>query len=217
MSALESNAHALFGGGGGIADLRYDAWGHGLSNVAPAVLAAGASGVLVDDGWGAVLTYEQGIDPIRVRTDHAPTRDSAALFGLADDFTPVMSLGGAVLGVKRLLLGEGVSYGYTFHAERDTRIALVTGGYAQGIVRTLGNAASVSRAGQRLPIIGRVAMDVCVIEIGDAHVERGDEVVFFGDPVHGEPALAEWAAATGLMVSELVVAVGLRAVREVVG
>ena len=57
-------------------------------------------------------------------------------------------------------------------------------------------------------------MDVCVVEIGDAAVTRGDEVVFLGDPRRGEPGLAEWVRATGLTADELVTTVGLRAHRE---
>ena len=96
-------------------------------------------------------------------------------------------------------------------------IALVTGGYAQGVVRSLGNAVTVRLAGERHPIIGRVAMDVCVVDVGaDTAVERGDDVVFFGDPGDGAPALSEWTAASGLTAAELVTAVGLRSDREYV-
>jgi len=62
--------------------------------------------------------------------------------------------------------------------------------------------------------VGRVAMDVCVVDIGAAPVARGAEVVFFGDPEAGEPSVAEWVAETGLTAAEIVTAVGLRAVRE---
>ena len=116
--------------------------------------------------------------------------------------------------LKPLHAGEGVSYGYTHRAVRDTTIALVVGGYAQGIVRALGNRADVTIAGERHPIIGRVAMDVCVVDVGASSVRRGAEAVFFGDPDAGEPPLAEWVAATGLTARELVTTVGLRAVRE---
>ncbi|HKT57509.1 MAG TPA: alanine racemase C-terminal domain-containing protein, partial [Microbacterium sp.] len=127
-----------------------------------------------------------------------------------------MRLSGTALVVKRLRAGEGVSYGYRHRAARDTRIALVTGGYAQGIVRSLGGAADVVISGVRRPIVGRVAMDVCMIDIDDLDVRRGDEAVFFGDPALGEPSVRDWAAATGLHESEIVTAVGRRALREAV-
>ncbi|HLS93714.1 MAG TPA: alanine racemase C-terminal domain-containing protein, partial [Microbacterium sp.] len=67
--------------------------------------------------------------------------------------------------------------------------------------------------GRACPIIGRVAMDVCVVDIGDADIAVGDEAVFFGgeDPSQ----LATWAGATGWTELELVGVVGLSAPREV--
>jgi alanine racemase len=52
------------------------------------------------------------------------------------------------------------------------------------------------------------------VEIADADVQRGDEVVFFGDTSHAEPDISEWATATGMSAAEIVTAVGLRAQRE---
>ena len=173
--------------------LRGDAWGHG-STVVREVLAA--------EGFSAGAA---GLSP-------------ETLFGLPGgepQSVAALRLTGTVLSVKILRAGEGVSYGYAYRASRDTRIALVTGGYAQGIVRALGNRADVMVAGERHPIVGRVAMDVCVVEIADAELERGDDVLLLGDHGRGEPCVAEWAEATGLLAAELITAVGLRAMREV--
>ena len=173
--------------------------------------------VLAADGWGhgaqwvASVLAEDGIDPHGL---HAAT-----LYGLpdgADGSRPVLSLRGRVLGTKPLRAGEGVSYGYTHRAPRDTAIALVTGGYAQGVLRSLGNLATVGIDGRRHRIVGRVAMDVCVVDVGDATPDRGSEVVFFGDPHAGHPSLSEWTDATGWRASEIVAAIGTRAVRTVV-
>ena len=144
--------------------------------------------------------------------------DAAALYGLPGSPTgsrPVLSLRGRVLGTKALLRGEGVSYGYTHRAPHDTTVALVTGGYAQGVVRALGNAVSVAMAGRRHRIVGRVAMDVCVVDLDSRPVDRGSEVVFFGDVREGHPGLEEWLDATGWSAGEIVAAVGARARREV--
>ena len=191
-SALRRNAPlALAAGTGAGADdvFAADAWGHG---------AAWVSSVLGDLGM-----------------DAAPL-DAAVLFGLPGSHArPVLSLRGRALGTKPLLRGEGVSYGYTHRAPHDTTVALVTGGYAQGVVRSLGNAATVSIAGRRHRIVGRVAMDVCVVDVADASVPRGSEVVFFGDPAEGHPALEEWTDATGLSAAEIVAVVGVRADRRV--
>ncbi len=172
------------------AELPADAWGHGAATVQAVLDEAGAT--VTADRLATLLGLPGG-DP-RAR--------------------PVMRLGGHVLGTKELRAGEGVSYGLTFRAAADTRIVLVTGGYAQGVVRALGNRASVTCAGTTCPIVGRVAMDVCVVEIGDAHIGRGDEAMFFGDPRDGEPALADWVGATGMTAQEIVSLVGARASRR---
>ena len=121
-----------------------------------------------------------------------------------------------MLSIKALRAGEGVSYNYTHIAPRDTRIALVSGGFGQGVARSLGNQVSVEVRGALYPIVGRVAMDVCVVDIGDADIARGDEVIYFGGDGPAGPALATWGAASGLTAAELVCALGLRLPREVV-
>ncbi|MHC3000248.1 alanine racemase C-terminal domain-containing protein [Microbacterium sp. HJ5] len=198
-----------------VADLRADAWGHGALAVAAELLAAGVDGLLVDDAPAARVLSAAGV--VGATTTDVPDLDTLTLYGLpggAPDAAPAMRLSGTVLGVKALRAGEGVSYGYAFRAPADTRVALVTGGYAQGIVRELGGRARVTIGGMPHPVVGRVAMDVCVVDVGGSEVSRGDEVVFFGDPREGAPSLAEWTEATGLRADELITAVGLRATRE---
>ncbi|MDF2666720.1 MAG: alanine racemase [Microbacterium sp.] len=186
-AALRHNAPLAVGGDDDV--LAADGWGHG---------AAWVASVLSDLGWEAT-----GLD-------------AATLFGLPGSRAlPVMSLRGRALGTKALLRGEGVSYGYTHRAPHDTTVALVTGGYAQGVVRSLGNAVTVSIDGRRHRIVGRVAMDVCVIDVDDTTVPRGAEVVFFGDPAEGHPSLEEWTDATGWSAAEIVATVGVRADRRV--
>jgi alanine racemase len=191
-AALRHNAAMLALPEGTLVGMPADAYGHGLDAVAGTLAHAGL----------AVADSE-------IESGHGE-----ALLGLVAGFRPVMRLTGTVLTVKSLRQGEGVSYGYTHRAAHDTSVALVVGGYAQGIVRAVGNRVDVSMAGDRHPIVGRVAMDVCVVDIGPSNVERGQEAVFFGDPDAGEPPLAAWVAATGLTARELVTAVGLHALRE---
>ncbi|QKJ21166.1 alanine racemase [Microbacterium hominis] len=175
-------------------DLSADAWGHGRTACAAVLREAGFS-----------------VDPAE-----ASTVAPEVVWGLdATALTePVMRAAGIVLSTKALRAGEGVSYGYLHRAPRDTRIALVTGGYAQGVVRSLGGRAVVVIDGLRHPIVGRVAMDVCVVDIGDAAVDRGAEAVFFGDPADGAPSVREWVTATGMTAIELVAAVGVHSERE---
>ncbi|MGB4135367.1 MAG: alanine racemase C-terminal domain-containing protein, partial [Microbacterium sp.] len=129
---------------------------------------------------------------------------------------PVMRLVGTVMSVKPLRIGDAVSYGYTHRAVADTTIALVTGGYAQGIVRSLGNRGHVELGGALRPIVGRVAMDVCVVDLQDADsdVGEGAETVFFGGTGPAAAGLAEWSRATGLTAGELIAVAGARVRRE---
>ncbi len=213
-SALQVNLRAVLGSTRtAVIDVRADAWGHGVEVVAPMALETGAASVLVDDAGARALTGI--VDPASMVLDGVGIA-SDAVYGISAGFRPALSLAGSVLSLKRLDAGDGVSYGYTYRAPRETTVALVTGGYAQGVVRALGNAVSVLIAGERHPIVGRVAMDVCVIDVGSAAVQRGDEVVFFGAPSASAPAVADWSAATGMTAAELVTAVGLHNVREYV-
>lgn len=184
---------------GAVVDVRRDACGHGARLVADAALEAGASLILSDTDSGAEWRGRDILTPEFV-------------FGLEGHGTPALALTAPVLSIKPLLAGEGVSYGYLHRAERNTRVALVSGGYAHGVARAIGGRATVRIGGAELPIIGRVAMDVCVVDIGDADVEPGDRAVFLGPDHPG--AAAMWAHASGLTELELVAAVGLHTARE---
>lgn len=189
------------------ADARHDAWGLGAELMAEVARERSLAGVMTDDG--PVPFAGETPENFAVITP-------ALAAGTLEGTTPVLTLSGTVLGTKTLRAGEGVSYGYVHRAPADTRVALVTGGYAQGIVRSLGSRLTVSVAGERRLIVGRVAMDVCVVEIGDLAVSAGDEVVYLGDPSRGEPSITEWTAITGLGAEELLLPIGRRARREVV-
>ena len=215
-SALAAAAAAAVEAGGRIADLRRDAWGHGVLAVAHAVVAAGAGAVRVDYAEEAEALRLEGIDAI---TDGAADIDARLLYGLPDRegtlrTTPVMRLAGAVLSTKPLKAGDAVSYGYTHRASHDTIAALITGGYAQGIVRALGNAAHVEIDGVQRPIVGRVAMDVCVIDLqGATSVLPGAEATYFGGTGPAGAGLARWSAVTGLTIAELITVAGTHAER----
>lgn len=215
-SALTASAAAAVAAGGRIADLRRDAWGHGVLAVAHAVHAAGAEKVVVDSLLEAEALALEGIDAV---VDEEPDIDSLLLYGLPDAdgvlaSRPVLRLAGRVMSTKRLKPGDAVSYGYTHRAVEHTVAALVTGGYAQGIVRALGNSAHVEVDGVQRPIIGRVAMDVCVVDLQGHEVPVGTDVTYFGGTGPAAPSLARWSAVTGLTVGELVAVAGAHAERE---
>lgn len=209
--ALRVGAWAALAAGGSIVDLRADAWGHGAIETARIVMDAGAEAVRVDaDDLDALQTL--GVPATASAT---PDVDLTILYGLPGAQTrPAMTLTGTVMSTKPLHPGDGVSYGYLHRAQTQTRVALVTGGYAQGIVRALGNRARVEVDGALHPIVGRVAMDVCVVDVGDAEVAAGATVTFFGGSGPAQRELSTWVAATGLTAAELICAIGLHASRE---
>jgi alanine racemase len=208
--ALERNA-ASVAHPDAVADLRRDAYGHGTTVVAAALTAAGVHRALLDD-----VDVDAATAAGLVPAASPATLDPRELFGLPGGTgEPVMRVSGSVLSTKVLRAGEGVSYNYTHVAPRDTRIALVSGGYGQGIVRSLGNRVSVEIAGMPHRIVGRVAMDVCVVDVGDAPVQVDDDVVYFGGSGSARNALTQWEAVTGLRATEIVCALGVHLAREV--
>ena len=134
----------------------------------------------------------------------------------AADLRPAMTLRARVALTKRVPAGAGVSYGLTYRTARETTLALVPLGYADGIPRTAGPTAAVWLGGRRRSIAGRIAMDQFVVDCGDDVVGVGDEVVIFGGG-SGPPTAADWAAACGTIGYEIVTRIGPRVPRRYVG
>jgi len=125
-----------------------------------------------------------------------------------------MTLRAAVAAVRRVPAGHGVSYGYDHRTERDTTLALVPLGYADGVPRQASGAGPVVIGGERFTVAGRVAMDQFVVDVGDHPVAVGDEAVLFGDPTLGDPASDDWASAAGTINYEIVTRIGGRVPRR---
>ena len=143
------------------------------------------------------------------------TDRTSADFGLK----PVMTLKSELIGLRETQAGTGVSYEYTHVVERDTLLGLVPFGYADGLPRALsGTGTNMMVAGVACPIVGRIAMDQCVVDLGELvargiPVEVGDEVVLFGDPAAGLPSVDDWARTIGTINYELVTDIGSRVAR----
>lgn len=100
---------------------------------------------------------------------------------LKENFVPVMTVKSVVSMVKTIKKGDTVSYGRTFTAEKEMKIATVTAGYADGYPRLLSNKGYVLINGKRANIIGRVCMDQMSVDVSDIdNVKQGDEVILFG-------------------------------------
>lgn len=101
---------------------------------------------------------------------------------LGEDFLPVMSFKSVVSLVKNVKAGETVSYGQTYTFERDSKIATVTAGYADGVCRLLSNKGRVMVGGKYASIVGRICMDQFCIDVTDIEgIKSGDVVTLFGD------------------------------------
>lgn len=124
---------------------------------------------------------------------------------------PVMRFCSTVTEIHKVLAGETVGYGATFKADRDTLIATVSAGYADGYQRRYGQGGYVAINGESAPIAGRVCMDQFMVDITDmkSHVRCGDEVELFGDIISTD----ELAARVGTIGYELVCGIGKRVKR----
>lgn len=138
---------------------------------------------------------------------HLLVRPGLSLYGIAPQawlgeglrpltLEPVLTWKTAVHSVKSLETGTSISYGRTFVTARPSRIAVLPVGYADGYPRQLSNRASVLVRGKRAPVVGRVCMDLTMVDVTDIDgVTRGDEVVLLGRQGTEEipvETLAEW-------------------------
>ena len=102
---------------------------------------------------------------------------------------PVMEMAAPVLSVHPVVKGATVSYGCLYTAPKDIRAAVVGAGYADGYPRSLSMRGSVLIRGQRAPILGRVCMQMCIVDVTDIPgVEPGDTAYLLGGSAAGHPA-----------------------------
>jgi alanine racemase len=142
-----------------------------------------------------------------------PQLGDPASFGL----TPAMTLASTVALAKRVPAGSGVSYLHRYVTPRETTLALVPLGYADGVPRAATSVGQVHLGGQRRTIAGTVCMDQFVLDVGDDPVAAGDEVLLFGPGTSGEPTAQDWADWVGTINYEIVTRIGARVPRVYVG
>ena len=124
---------------------------------------------------------------------------------------PAMALRARVSQVRAVPAGETVGYGRTFRAARDSRIAVLPLGYADGVSRALSNRGSVGFPSGRAPITGRVCMDQLMLDVtGLPDVREGSVATIFGQ---GGPSVAEVAELLGTIDYEVVCAISKRVPR----
>ena len=133
------------------------------------------------------------------------------------DLKPVMSLKSHIVHLKTVGPGFRVSYGSTFITDRNTLIATVPAGYADGISRLLSSNGHMLVRGKRAPIIGRVCMDLTMIDVtGIEGVSIHDEVVIIGRQGGEEISADELAARTGTINYEIVTSLAPRVPKKMI-
>lgn len=177
--------------------------------------------------------FVEGLRPHRVHiansaaalSDRSLARDAVrtgiALYGygpVPGDFglRPAMTLTAEVAQIRRVRAGQGVSYNHTWVADRDTTVAVLAAGYADGIPRALTGRLSVGIDGRRFAGVGRICMDQLVVNLGHdgGGVSEGDRAVLFGAEDSGGPSAADWARAVGTIDYEILTGIGGRTQRR---
>ncbi|GAA8549347.1 alanine racemase [Helicobacter pylori] len=93
----------------------------------------------------------------------------------------VISLKARIVQIKRVKKGEFIGYGEHFYTNEETLLGVLALGYADGLVRALGNRIQVAINNQLAPLIGKVCMDQCFVKLNGIEAKEGDEVILFGD------------------------------------
>lgn len=123
---------------------------------------------------------------------------------------PVGRLKTVISQIKNIGIGESVGYGRSFRADKPLTIATIPLGYADGLRRSLSNGVGeVEIAGKRCPIVGRVCMDMMMIDITGVNAKEGDEVIIFGSSI----SLIELAQKSGTIAYEILTSISSRVKR----
>ena len=156
------------------------------------------------------------------RGHHSMVRLGIAMYGLSPDvksmgpgadfhLRPAMTIKAQLHLVKSARTGDAVGYGGTELLQRDTKLGVVAMGYSDGLPRATANTAGVYFDGRRAPLVGRISMDQCVVDLGpDSKAEAGDYVTVMGGDGY---SIDEWAAASGTINYEIVTRIASRVPR----
>lgn len=118
-----------------------------------------------------------------------------AMNGNAIDLEPVLRYESELVVVRSIAAGAAIGYGCSYHAPRSMRIGVLPVGYADGTPRALSNRGAFLVDGMRVPIVGRIAMNMCVVDLGpapNAHV--GSRVTLIGNDGGAAVSADDWAA-----------------------
>jgi alanine racemase len=153
-------------------------------------------------------------------THYELVRPGIGIYGVEPNPARPVGLRGAMtlrarpILVKKVRAGSGVSYEHDYVTARDSTLALVPLGYADGVPWAAARRAQVWIAGRRYPVAGRIAMDQFVVDLGGDHMSTDQEVVVFGPGEDGEPTVSEWARWARTIPHEIVTGIGSRVARQ---
>lgn len=120
---------------------------------------------------------------------------------------PVMTVKSRIVQVRDIPVGDSIGYGRTYTAEEPMRVAVFTMGYADGYPRCASNHISVSIGGKLVPTVGRICMDMSTADVTGMEVQRGDEVILFGE---GAITADDVADAAGTISYEILCGISAR-------
>ena len=123
---------------------------------------------------------------------------------------PVLSLKTRVVYSKDVPRGSGISYGHDYITKKDTGIVTLPIGYGDGYPRNLSNRAPVLIGGKRFRVSGKICMDQLMVDVGDARVKVGDEVVLIGSQGKNKITTEELALLSGTIPYEIACGLGSR-------
>ena len=130
------------------------------------------------------------------------------------ELTPIMSFKTKLVLVKELEEGMSVSYGRTFITTKKTTVGVIPVGYGHGLSHRLSNRGQVLYRGRRVPIIGRITMDMTMIDLtGFDNPEVGEEIVLFGRQGEAEITIDEIAGIVGTLNYEILCGISKRVTR----
>ncbi|MFQ3547084.1 MAG: alanine racemase [Termitinemataceae bacterium] len=179
-----------------------------------AVRSAGFDpGILHAANSGAVVLHEDSyfdmVRPGLLSYGYAPIPSLASVVPVE----PVMELQTRIVFIKDVDVGAAISYGRIWSAPRATRIATLPIGYADGLPRRLSGRLSVQIRGQMFPVVGRICMDQCMVDLGsDTSISRWEPVTVFGG-ASTSPTAADVAALAGTIPYEITCGINRRVPR----
>jgi alanine racemase len=188
-----------------------------FDGVLEAIRAAGIDPGLVHaaNSAGALAHPRARYDLVRAGIAIYGISPGAGVDHLCTGLLPAMALKARVSHVKRVAAGERISYGLRHTFARDTTVATLPLGYADGVPRRLQSVGgAVLLGGSERPIAGVVTMDQTMIDCGDDDVQVGDEAVLLGEQGRRSITAADWAARLDTIAYEIVCGISARVERR---